>query len=90
MPDSKSRVFSVLRPVGRFTLTKHICDIHLGIYVKSHPTVNKQDNLSVNTVDLETIWIEIENTKAKQILCCCAYHKAYTTPLGYQFHSQIV
>ena len=28
MPDSESRVFLVFRLVGRFTLTKHICDNH--------------------------------------------------------------
>ena len=28
-PDSESRVFLVFRSVGRFTLTKHICDTRL-------------------------------------------------------------
>ena len=45
----------------------------VGIYVKSDLTGNKRDNLSDSTVDFETIWIEIENTKAKKILCCCSY-----------------
>ena len=45
----------------------------VGIYVKLDLTTNKRDDLSVSTVELETIWIEIDNPRAKNILCCCAY-----------------
>ena len=45
----------------------------VGIYVKSDLTTNKREDLSVSTIDFETIWIEIDNTRAKNILCCCAY-----------------
>ena len=45
----------------------------LGIYVKSNLIANKRDDLCINDEDFETVWIEIENPKAKNILCCCAY-----------------
>ena len=45
----------------------------VGIYVKLDLTTNKRDDLSVSTVDFETIWVEIDNPRAKNILCCCAY-----------------
>ena len=45
----------------------------VGIYVKSDLRANKRDDLSFTNDDFETIWIEIDNSKAKNILCCCAY-----------------
>ena len=45
----------------------------VGIYVKSNLIANKRDDLCINDEDFETVWIEIENPKAKNILCCCAY-----------------
>ncbi len=29
--------------------------------------------MSISNIDFETIWIEIDNPRAKNILCCCAY-----------------
>eukprot|EP00794_Sanderia_malayensis_P013289 gene13290-14664_t len=45
----------------------------VGIYVKQNLTANKRDDLSTCNVDFETIWIEIDNPRSKNILCCCAY-----------------
>ncbi len=45
----------------------------VSIYVISDLTANKRDDLSVSKVDFETIWIEIDNARAKNILCCCAH-----------------
>lgn len=45
----------------------------MGIYVKSDYTTNKRDDLSVGTIDFETIWIEIDNPRAKNTIGCCAY-----------------
>ena len=45
----------------------------MGIYVKTNLTVNKRDDLTYCDNEFETIWIEIDNPKAKNILCCCAY-----------------
>ena len=45
----------------------------VGIYVKSILTADKRLNLSTSTSDIETVWIEIQNKKSKNILCCCTY-----------------
>ena len=45
----------------------------VGIYVKSNLTANKRLDLFHSTQDFETVWIEIESAKSKNILCCCAY-----------------
>ena len=45
----------------------------VGIYVKSDLKANKRDDLSFVNENFETIWVEIDNSKAKNILCCCAY-----------------
>ena len=37
----------------------------VGIYVKSDLKANKRDDLSFTNDDFETIWIEINNSKAK-------------------------
>ena len=50
----------------------------VGIYVKSNLTANKRDDLCISDKDFETVWIEIENSKAKNILCCCAYRHPST------------
>ena len=45
----------------------------VGIYVKSDLIANKRDDICVNNVDFETVWIQIENSKTKNILCFCIY-----------------
>ena len=45
----------------------------VGIYVKSNLTAYTRDDLSTSDIDFETVWIEINNPKTKNILCCCAY-----------------
>ena len=37
------------------------------IYVKCNVTANKRDDLCVSDIDFETVWVEIDNTKAKNI-----------------------
>ena len=54
------------------------CAGGVGIYVKSNMTVNKRDDLSCCENDFESIWIEIINPKAKNILCCCVYRHPNT------------
>ena len=45
----------------------------VGIYVKSSLKADKGLDLSTFTSDFKTLWIEIQNTKSKNILFCCAY-----------------
>ena len=32
----------------------------------------------------ETIWVEIVNTKAKNVLCCCAYRQPSVSPVRFK------
>ena len=45
----------------------------VGIYVRSNLDANKRLDLCSSTCEFESVWIEIENAKSKNILCCCAY-----------------
>ena len=60
----------------------------VGIYVKSNLTVDKRDDLSYCDNEFETIWIEIDNPKAKNILCCCAYRHPNTDTARFSEHFQ--
>ena len=60
----------------------------LGIYANSHLTVSKRDDLSCCDNDFEMIWIEIINTNAKNMLCCCAYRHPSTDTTRFNDHLQ--
>ena len=45
----------------------------VGIYVKSDIKADKHDDLSLCCNEFETVWIEIEDSKTRNVLCCCAY-----------------
>ncbi len=45
----------------------------VGLYVQSSLEANKRDDLCSSGIDFETVWIEINNPKAKNIICCCVY-----------------
>ena len=45
----------------------------VGIYVRSNLEANKRDDLCVRDADFETVWVEICNPKAKNVICCCVY-----------------
>ena len=61
----------------------------VGIYVKSDLNANKRDDLSFANVDFETIWIEIDNSKANDILCCCAYRHPSSDISKFRDHFQV-
>ena len=46
---------------------------HAGIYVRSNLEAIKRDDLCVCDVDFETVWTEISNPEAKNVICCCVY-----------------
>ena len=41
--------------------------------MKSDIKADKRDDLSLCCSEFETVWIEIENSKSKNVHCCCAY-----------------
>ena len=60
----------------------------VGSYVKSNLTANKRDDLCVSDIDFETVWVEIDNTKAKNILCCCVYRHPSSSIQKFNDHLQ--
>ena len=55
----------------------------VAIYTRNTSTAFKRTD--VNTTDeFETIWVEIVNTKAKYILCCCAYRQPSFNPVRFK------
>ena len=61
----------------------------VGIYVKSNLTANKRDDLCISDKDFEKIWIETVNSKAKNILCFCAYRHLSSDISNFNDHFQV-
>lgn len=54
----------------------------VGLYVKTGLGPVPRHDLNASTDHYETVWIEIENTKHKNILICCAYrHPSYAAEI---------
>ena len=50
----------------------------------------KRTDLSVADDEFETIWVEIINTKAKNILYCYAYRHPYFNPVRFKEHFESI
>ena len=46
----------------------------VSLYVKSRLTPIPRPDLSQDSTDFETVWVEAENNNGKNYLFCCAYH----------------
>ena len=46
----------------------------------------KRDDLSITDDEFETVWVQIFNTKNKNILCCCAYRHPSSNPVRFKEH----
>ena len=55
-------------------------------YTKHTLNAFKRTDLSTTDDKFETIWIEINNTKAKNILCCSAYRNPSFRPVRFKEH----
>ena len=58
----------------------------VALYVKSNLDHFVRDDLSSLEDEFETLWIEIKNTKDKNILCCCAYRHPNTDVKKFNDH----
>lgn len=56
----------------------------VGIYVKSNLNANEWDDLIFCKSAFEINWVGIDNPKAKNILCCCAYPHSSTDITKYK------
>ena len=53
----------------------------VGIYSKEISQHAKEKILSISNWEFETLWVETDNSRSKNILCCCAYrHPSSDTP----------
>ena len=71
--DSKNKTNNELPGYKLYETPSHSSAGGVGIYVKSNLTANRRDDLCISDRDFEAVWIEIVNSKAKNILCCFAY-----------------
>lgn len=58
----------------------------VALYVKSSLNTFERTDLGTMDNDYETIWIEIQNPKSKNILCCCAYRHPSSNPARFTEH----
>ena len=56
------------------------------LYVNSRLDHHVRDDLSVIEDDYETIWIEINNHKSKNLLCCCLYRHPSSDIINFNNH----
>ena len=60
----------------------------VGLYVKSTATASKRGDLTPRNKDFKTIRVEIANSKAKNIQCCCAYRNPNSDVAKFSDHLQ--
>ena len=60
----------------------------VGLYVKSNVTASKRYDLTCRRNDFETIWVEIDNSKARNILCCYVYRHPNSDVAKFSEHLQ--
>ena len=65
------------------------CAGGVGIHGNSNLTANERAALCTSNNDFETLWIEIKNSKAKNILCCCAYRHPSSDILKFNVYLQM-
>lgn len=61
----------------------------LAIYTRHTLTNFRRTDPSTTDDEMETIWVEIVNIKAKNILCCCAYRHSSFSPVRFKEHLEL-
>ena len=62
----------------------------VAIYASKSLNAFKRTDLSTTDDEFETVWVEINNTKAKNILCCCAYRHPSFNPVRFKEHFESI
>ena len=62
----------------------------VAIYASKYLNAFGRTDLSTTDDDFETVWVEINNTKAKNILCCCAYRHPSSNPVRFKEHLESI
>ena len=66
-----------------YTPSKTAC---VGAYVKSDSKADKHNDLFLCSNEVETVKIEIENSKSKNVLCCCTYRHPTSDISIFNYH----
>ena len=56
-----------------FPYQSHGQNVNVAFYVKSGLTPVPRPDLSKDSTDFESVWVEVENKSCKNYLLCCAY-----------------
>ena len=62
----------------------------VAIYASKSLNAFERTDLSTTDDDFETVWVEINNTKAKNILCCCPYRHPSSNPVRFKEHLESI
>ena len=58
----------------------------VALYTSKQLNAVKRPDLSISDNDFESVWVEIRNSKSKNILCCCAYRHPSCSPERFKAH----
>ena len=63
-----------------------------GVAIYTSKSLNALERTDLSTTDneFETIWVEIINSKAKNIMCCCAYRHPSFYPVRPKEHFESI
>ena len=56
------------------------------IYTSKSLNAFKRADLSITDDEFKTVWVEIVNTKNKNILCCCIHRQPSSNPVRFKEH----
>ena len=62
----------------------------VALYTSKSLNAIKRTDLSLTDEEFETVWVEIKNSKSKNILCCCAYRHPSSSPERFTEHIETV
>ena len=62
----------------------------VGLFMVVNLNAFERTDLSITDDEFETVWVEINNTKAKNILCCCAYRHPSFNPVRFKEHFESI
>ena len=62
----------------------------VALYTSKSLNAIKRTDLSLTDEEFETVWVEIKNTKSKNILCCYAYRHPSSSPERFTEHIESV
>ena len=64
--------------------------VHVAIYAGKPLNAFKRTDWSTTDDEFETVWVEINNTKAKNILCCRGYRYPLVKPVRFKEHFESI